>query len=182
MIAKRAGLTPAMVHYYFASRDELLDVVVEERIAPLIASVWGPVEKGAAAEDLIRGIVERMLAGIEKMPWIPSTWMKEILNEGGLLRSRMLRQLPFGKLKILETAVARGQAGQTINANLDPGLTVFSIIGLVMLHLATASFWADVSAHRKPGTDTLRRHITSLLLNGLQPVSPARTRKRQAGK
>lgn len=182
MIAKRAGMTPAMVHYYFASRDQLLDVVVEERIAPLIASVWGPVAAGTPAEDLIRGIVERLLAGVQRMPWIPSTWMKEILNESGLLRSRMLRQLPFEKLKILEAAIARGQASAEINSNIDPGLTVFSIIGLVMLHTATASFWADVSAHRKPETNTMCRHITSLLLNGLQPVSPARSRKRQGEK
>jgi AcrR family transcriptional regulator len=182
MIAKRAGLTPAMLHYYFTSREKLLDVVVEERLAPLIASVWNPVEADAAAEELIRGIVERLLAGIERMPWVPSTWMREILNEGGLLRSRMLRQLPFAKVKILGEAVARGQASQTINSNLDPGLIVFSIIGLVMLHMATVSFWADVFARKKPGADAMCRHITALLLHGLQPASPARTRKRQANK
>ena len=44
MIAKRAGLTPAMLHYYFQDREELLDVVVEERIARVIAHVWEPVE------------------------------------------------------------------------------------------------------------------------------------------
>ena len=38
MIAKRAGLTPAMLHYYFKDRDELLDIVVEERIARVIAT------------------------------------------------------------------------------------------------------------------------------------------------
>ena len=33
-IAKRAGLTPAMLHYYFKDREQLLDVVVEERLCP----------------------------------------------------------------------------------------------------------------------------------------------------
>ena len=181
MIAERAGLTPAMVHYYFANREQLLDVVVEERLAPLIASVWMPVNTGAAPEELIRGIVERMLAGIERMPWIPSTWMREVLNEGGLLRSRMLRQLPFEKVKILSEAVARGQASQAINPNLDPALIVFSIIGLVMLHTATVSFWAEVFARKKPNGDVMCRHITGLLLHGLQPESPARTGDKRAG-
>ena len=72
---------------------------MEERLAPLIASVWGPVEADAAPEEAIRGIVERMLAGIEHMPWVPSTWMREVLNEGGLLRSRVLRHLPFEKIR-----------------------------------------------------------------------------------
>jgi AcrR family transcriptional regulator len=177
MIANRAGLTPAMLHYYFKNREQLLDVVVEERLAPLIASVWNPVEADAAPEELICGIVERMLAGIERMPWIPSTWMREVLNEGGLLRSRILRQLPFEKLKILSEAVARGQSNQIINPSLDPGLLVFSMIGLVMLHMATIRFWSDAFARKTPTNKVMCRHITGLLIHGLQTVSLTRTGK-----
>ncbi len=177
MIANRAGLTPAMLHYYFKNREQLLDVVVEERLAPLIASVWNPVQADVAPEELIRGIVERMLAGIERMPWIPSTWMREVLNEGGLLRNRMLRQLPFDKIKLLGQAVARGQASQRINPSLDSGLIVFSIIGLVMLHMATVRLWGEVFARKTPGSDAICRHITGLLLNGLQPASLTPTGK-----
>ena len=78
-----------MLHYYFKDREELLDCVVEERLCPLLAHVWGPVEAGVDPAELIRGIVQRLLDGIEQMPWVPSTWMREILNEGGLLRERM---------------------------------------------------------------------------------------------
>jgi AcrR family transcriptional regulator len=177
MIAKRAGLTPAMLHYYFTNRDQLLDVVVEERLAPLIVSVWTPVEAGAAPKELILGIVKRMLAGIEQMPWVPSTWMREVLNEGGLLRTRMLRHLPFEKVKILGEAVARGQASKTVNPNLDSGLIGFSIIGLVMLHMATVRFSAEVFARKAPAAEAMSRHITGLLLDGLRPPSPARPGK-----
>lgn len=182
MIAKRAGLTPAMVHYYFINREQLLDAVVEERIAPLIASVWGPVNSSAAPADIIRGVVERMLAGIEQMPWIPSTWMREVLNEGGLLRSRVFRHLPFNKLKLLGKSLARGQASESINPNLDPGLIVFSIIGLVMLHVATVRFWAEIFERKPPNIEALRRHITGVLLNGLQPEIAAGSLRRTGKK
>ena len=168
-IAKRAGLTPAMLHYYFKDREELLDAVVEERIARVITHVWDPVEAGGNEADLVGGIVERLLEGIERMPWIPSTWMREILNEGGLLRSRVLRCLPFEKVRILAQAIAVGQAQQKLNPDLDPLLTVFSTLGLVMLHMATMNFWSD-TFHRKPlRRDAIRRHITGLLLHGLEP-------------
>ena len=128
-IAKRAGLTPAMMHYYFKDREHLLDCVVDEKIAPVIAAVWSPVDPGAAPEELMRGVVERLVAGIERMPWIPSAWMREVLNEGGLLRSRVLRKLPFDKVRILSEAVARAQAKGEIQADLDPVLIVFSMLG-----------------------------------------------------
>jgi AcrR family transcriptional regulator len=182
MIAKRAGLTPAMVHYYFIDRGQLLDAVVEERIAPLIVSVWGPVNASDAPAEIIRGVVERMLAGIEQMLWIPSTWMREVLNEGGLLRSRVFLHLPFNKLKLLGKSVAGGQARKAINPNLDPGLIVFSTIGLVMLHVATVRFWAEIFESKPPNIEALRLHITGLLLNGLQPEASARSVQRTRNK
>jgi AcrR family transcriptional regulator len=169
-IAKRAGLTPAMMHYYFKDREHLLDCVVEEKIAPLIASVWSPVEPGVAPEALIRGVVGRLVAGIESNPWIPSTWMREVLNEGGLLRSRVLRKLPFDKVRILSGAIARAQTGGKIQADLDPVLIVFSMLGLVMMHLATAPFFAEVFHRTEPSPQAIGRHITGLLEHGLKPA------------
>ena len=168
MIAEQAGLTPAMLHYYFRDRDQLLDAVVEERLSPLIAGVWGPVA-GEAPTEIMRGIVERMLAGIEKMPWVPSTWMREVLNEGGLLRSRVLRHLPFEKIGALSQSVAKAQAAGTANTEIDPGLIMFSLIGLVMMHMATINLWADIFGRRAPDREALSRHITGLLIHGLQP-------------
>jgi hypothetical protein len=116
------------------------------------------------------------------MPWIPSTWMREVLNEGGLLRSRVFRHLPFKKLKLLGKSVAGGQARKTTNPNLHPGLIVFSTIGLVMLHVATIRFWAETFESKPPNIEALRIHITSLLLNGLQLEASARSVQRTRNK
>ncbi len=168
MIAARAELTPAMLHYYFKDRDQLLDAVVEERLAPLIAGVWQPVTEGAVPAEIVQGVVERMLAGIEKMPWVPSTWMREVLNEGGLLRGRVLRYLPFKKIGILSQSVAKAQAAGAANAEIDPGLIVFSVIGLVMMHMATIKLWAEIFGRKSPDRAALSRHITGLLIHGLR--------------
>lgn len=177
-IAKRAGLTPAMMHYYFKDRDHLLDCVVEEKIAPFIASVWGPVDPDAAPAEMLRGVVGRLVAGMERMPWIPSTWMREVLNEGGLLRSRVLRKLPFEKVRVVSGSVARAQAKGEIQADLDPVLIVFSMLGLVMMHLATAPFFAEAFHRKEPDPQAIGRHITALLQHGLKP-SGKKTRNRK---
>ena len=39
-IAREAGVTPAMVHYYFKTRDQLLDVLIDERFVQLTLSYW----------------------------------------------------------------------------------------------------------------------------------------------
>jgi len=180
-ISKRAGLTSAMVHYYFSDREQLLDAVVEERLCPFIDYVWGPVKPGGDAAETIAGVVERLLRGIERAPWIPSTWMREILNEGGLLRGRALRRIPFDKVRIVAGAIREEQASQTLNPDLNPLLVVFSMLGLVMLHMATVKIWAELF-HRRPMTrEAVGRHITGLLLDGLRH-SPAVTQKKSRRK
>jgi AcrR family transcriptional regulator len=183
MIAERAELTPAMLHYYFKDRDQLLDAVVAERLAPLIVGVWGSVMEGAVPAEIVQGVVERMLAGIEKMPWVPSTWMREVLNEGGLLRTRVLRYLPFEKIGVLSKSVAKAQAAGAVNAEIDPGLIVFSVIGLVMMHMATIKLWAEIFGRKAPDREALSRHITGLLIHGLNTagdLQPGGRMKRKA--
>jgi len=182
MIADRARLTPAMLHYYFRDRDQLLDTVVEERLAPLIRSVWGPVNASETPAEILSGVVERLLTGIEKMPWVPSTWMREVLNEGGLLRGRVLRHLPFEKIAMLSRSVARAQTAGHVNLDLDPGLIVFSLIGLVMMHMATINFWAEIFHRKTPGREAVCRHITGLLPGGIQLGRPMKRNARSRRK
>jgi AcrR family transcriptional regulator len=171
-IAKRAGLTPAMMHYYFDDREQLLDAVVEERLVPVLTHVWRPVQHGNTPTDILTGVVERLLEGIEREPWLPSTWMREILNEKGLLRQRVLSRLPVDKVRIVGEAIRVGQAQHILNEKLEPMLMVFSALGLVMVHMATIKVWAEVF-HRPPlSIDSVRCHITALLLNGLHHPSP----------
>ena len=180
-IAKRAGLTPAMVHYYFRNRERLLDAIVEERLCPFIAYVWSPVEPAGDPAETIRGVVGRLLLGIKRMPWVPSAWMREILNEGGLLRGRVLRRLPHEKVRIVAKAIRRGQSDQTLNPNLNPLLVVFSMLGLVMVHMATVSVWAEIFHRRPVSQKAMGRHITGLLLDGLRhcPGSPRKNARRK---
>lgn len=173
LIAQRAGLTPAMMHYYFRNRDHLLDAVVEERLAPLVASIWNPIDPDATAAEMLRGVVDRMLEGISRMPWVPSTWMREVLNEGGQLRSRVVRCIPFDKVRTVTEAIAREQHNHQANQDLDPVLMVFSTLGLVMMHMSTIRFFAGVFHREAPDKEAIRRHISALLLYGLQPAEAA---------
>ena len=179
-IAKRTRLTPAMVHYYFRDRDQLLDAIVEERLSPFIVLVWGPVQSGGEPAELLRGVVVRLLAGVERAPWIPSLWMREILIGGGLLRAKAMRRLPYDKVRIVAQAIRRGQSDQRLNPDLNPLMTVFSMLGLVMLHMATVEVWAEIFHRRPLSRRVLGRHITGLLLDGLRhPPRAVRTKTRR---
>ena len=176
IIARRVGLTPAMVHYHFHNRNQLIDAVVEERLVPLITYVWDPVKPDDSPADTLRGVVHRLLEQVQRAPWVPSTWMREIFTEDGLLRARMLRRLPIDKVRIVGQAIVRGQVSGSVNRELNPLLVVFSTLGLVMLHMATLRAWSDIIQRPMPDGKGVKRHITGLLLHGLSP-SPKPSRQ-----
>ena len=102
---------------------------------PFITYVWDPVQPGDDPAQLIRGVVKRLLEKIESAPWVPSTWMREILNEAGLLRGRMMRRLPLEKVRIVGQTIARAQASGAANPQ-----TRSAVGGLLNYRIGHASY------------------------------------------
>ena len=183
-IAEAAGVTSAMVHYYFTNREKLLDAVVEERIARSIAFVWESVE-GEVAQDahaLVEEIVARLFEVTSRMPWLPPLWLREIVNEGGLLRERMLRRLPVEQLQRFVARIGEAQRSGSVNAELEAPLLFMSILALIMLPLATSKIWQNARGFPIIERDALHRHVSALLRAALRPVPPQRRVRRASGR
>ncbi|OLL30960.1 TetR family transcriptional regulator [Burkholderia sp. SRS-W-2-2016] len=186
-IAAASGVTSAMVHYWFQTREKLLDALFEEKLLVAFDSVWQPADP--AHDDplaLTQGIVTRMFDVTARMPWLPSLWLREVINEGGLLRERALAHLPASKLAGFAQNIARGCASGQLNAQLEPLLLFNSVLGLVMLPQATAKIWQRLDPHASFERATLERHVVALLTHGISggptptPVSASRRAKRPA--
>jgi AcrR family transcriptional regulator len=167
-IAAKVQVTPAMMHYYFNSRDLLLDAIVDERLAVSIASVWGPVDP--AEKDpvrLIGGVAMRIAEAADRMRSIPVLWVREVLSEGGLLRERVLKRIPTEKLKHISMCIAAARRAGLIDKRIDPGFTLFSILGLAMIPLASMSLWETFPGVQKLDRRKFAPHLAALIANGL---------------
>lgn len=199
-IAARAGVTPAMLHYYFKSRDQLLDAVVHERVVPVIAFVWSPVPQTARRLDgsvdharaVIGEIVARLVRCATDRPWLPALWMHEVVNEGGQLRERVLRHLPTQRLQVFAGLIADSQRAGAITPGVEPRLVFLSILGLTLLPLATSSLWRRIwQADPRVGAidhEAIAAHATAMLTGGLfspqagvPPAPPPARPRRRAG-
>lgn len=80
-IAREAGVTPAMLHYYFNSREQLLDVVIEERFLPLRSEITAifaahPDDPVTALTEMVKTLAE--LAA--RYEWFAPLWMQEVIG------------------------------------------------------------------------------------------------------
>jgi len=101
------------------------------------------------------------------MPWLPPLWIREIVNEGGLLREKTMQHISFDRQKKFAECISEGQKRGEVNEGIEPRLLYMSIVGLTMLPLAAAKIWNRIPILEGLGKDDLARHVTALLLHGL---------------
>jgi len=174
-IAARAGVTPAMVHYHFRSRERLLDAVVDERLARVFG---GLAATDSGAGTVIESIVRRLYDAAEHMPWMPPVWIREVVAEGGMLRERMFRHFPLQAITVLIETLAREHRQHRIPAGIEPRLAFLTIAGVAMLPLATRRLWSRIPAMADLTNAQLMRHALTVLAEGLAP--PLRGTRRKA--
>ena len=93
-IAERAGVTPALLNYYFGSKERLVEAMVEERFLPLVARAAAQLQQ--AGDDplaLVEAFIRDMVRNVTEQPWLSQLWVREILCEGGVLRERLMHRV-----------------------------------------------------------------------------------------
>jgi TetR/AcrR family transcriptional regulator len=168
-IATAAGVTPALLHYYFGGKDALLAAVIEERLMPVMQTLREPLlQAGDDPKALIRGFVRAVIATAFAHPWLPQLWVREVLHEGGGLRRLMFERIgPLLPLAMAER-FARLQSQGHLNPRLDPRLLVPSLIGQTMFMAASAPIWRGVFDAGDVDADALCDHVLALLEHGLE--------------
>ncbi|MFM0397249.1 TetR/AcrR family transcriptional regulator [Paraburkholderia phytofirmans] len=169
-IAREAGFTPAMMHYYFKTRDQLLDVLIDERFAPLRAGLGVPFQENP--DDPVAAITQlaqRLVQAAAEHPWFPSLWVREVISDGGLLRQRMHERFGNAHQKASLSAIARWQKEGRLNAELEPALVFVTLLGLTILPLATSKLWCNDPLRRNIGGAEIARHAVALLVQGIGP-------------
>jgi len=167
-IALKAGVTPALVHYYFGSKEQLVEAFIAERMTPVAAALRESLlAAGADPRALMAAFVRGMHDVVARYPWWPALWVREVLNEKGALRDVLLKQIAPQVAQLVAGTLGAAQKRGELAADLDPRLTVVSLMGLTMMPLAAEHIWRRVFAADDIDRDVLLRHTLALLDHGL---------------
>jgi AcrR family transcriptional regulator len=167
-IALKAGVTPALVNYYFGSKEQLLDAFIAERLAPVVGALR---ESLLAAGPEPRAVLTAFVGGIhdvvERFPWWPSLWVREVLSEKGALRDTLHNIIAPQVTQLLARTLGDAQKRGALSADLDPRLLVVSLVGLTMFPLAAEHIWRRIFPAGDIDRSVLLRHTLALLDHGL---------------
>ena len=128
-VAERAGVNPALVHYYFGSKQKLLLAVMDRAFEPLAAAVAGLREAGGADAPTIARLL--LTLGREH-PRLPRLIAREVMLTRGPLQDHFIEhyapRLGGAMPGLIERAKARG----TVAADADPPVLALLLMGLAL--------------------------------------------------
>src|ERR1043165_8644540 len=71
-IATAAGVTPALLHYYFGSKPRLVETVIGERLLPVVGQLRDALQDNAdGSAALIAGFIGAAFTLLDRHPWFP---------------------------------------------------------------------------------------------------------------
>lgn len=174
-IAETAGVTPAMLHYYFGDKQQMTLAVVEERLLPALEPMRAAIAgAGSSPVEFVSAFVGGVSDMVTAHPWLPPLWIREVLCEGGALRDvlfkRLIPQLPQSLAQRFAAAQAQGR----LHPDLDPRLMVVSLVGLTLFPAAGAPIWRQMFDANDLDAAALRKHTLALLDHGMGARWPGR--------
>jgi AcrR family transcriptional regulator len=128
-IAESAGVNPALVHYYFGTKQELLFAVIDRAVAQLSE---GLSTMGEAGPERIGDIVSLLFRMVASHPALPPLITREVLLSGGKTREVFARDYAPRLGGALPGLIAKAQDAGRIGKDLDPGITTLMVLSLCL--------------------------------------------------
>ncbi len=170
-VARNAGTTAAMVHYYFGDKHGLFDALLEAALGGVLARVRSGLAARTASGappgslDVFFAVAHDALGAT---PWLPQLVVREVLSEGAPFRERFIASYALPMSRLLRESLRAEIAAGRLRADLDVDLAFASLLAL-----ATFPFIAQPVLERTLGVSydaafrtRLAAHTQRLFLEG----------------
>jgi TetR/AcrR family transcriptional regulator len=167
-VAAAAGVNPAMIHYYFEGKEGLYRAMLESAIAPVVTRLSAMLGDPASAD--IEALARAYMRVLAANPWIPALIVREVLTAEGSFRQAFVRDFAGRLAPMVRTVVAREIAQGRLRRDLDPALTVVSLLSLALFPFISLPITSRVLGLEagEAGTERLIVHTLRVLLHGVE--------------
>ncbi len=173
-IASHANLTPAMIHYYFKTREQLIEAVVRERVMNLISILWQDMDwLSGSPVEMVSLLIDHMIDAAEQMPWLPELWIKEMVTEGGQLRPILVSAIRKDNVAQILKTIKRWQDAGVFHSDIHPYYFFNALVTTVMTPLCVHRRWLQF-VQKNPDKDyldltreALSKHCKTMLIHGI---------------
>lgn len=173
-IAARAGISKGAVYLYFPSKEAILEGLVRRAVTPIADHALGMINHFEGDPRFAVSMVMKMVGGRladPKLIAIPRLIMREVTGFPAL--AEMYRREVLDRvIPVVETLIRRG-IDQGYLRQVDPNLTIRSIIGPIALHILMAEIFGIMPKDGLALDRMIDNHLT-ILFDGLSVPAGAK--------
>jgi len=174
-IGAEAGLNPALLYYYFGSKEELYRAALQRMVSGLAIRGTEAIETAAAPADAIRALVQAQVEFLLRNPNIPKLFVREMIDHDAKKAEEVVLELAAGLFHRLCTVIERGQRDGIFRGELEPRYAAVSTISQVIYFMIARPAIAIFFGLAPGGVpdDTARafgRHAGDFAVRALSPV------------
>ncbi|HHY48359.1 MAG TPA: TetR/AcrR family transcriptional regulator [Alphaproteobacteria bacterium] len=170
-IARRAGISKGAVYLYFPSKETILEGIVRRAVVPLAEHALGFLANYEGDPRTVITMVLKMLAARLRDPRvlaIPKVIVHEVLGFPEL--AQMYRREVLDKVIPVVEGLIRKGVNEGYLRPVDPELTVRSIVGPILAHVALFEIF-DIKPADGIAIDRLIDNHLTILFDGLSAPS-----------
>lgn len=130
-VAEGAGVTPAMVAYYFKDKSGLLEAVVRKGLESLREVVDDAVADQKPGAFVAR-LIPHYLAALAREPWIPQVIIREVISAESPLRHIFIEEFALHAAAAVPERVIEEIRQGALRDDLDPRFIVLSLLGMCL--------------------------------------------------
>lgn len=168
-VSERAGVKPALVHYYFGSRDGLLEAVTSTICEETSRRLDAAARPGGTTEQRLRRLVRALLVSFAEQPYSARLLLEQVDSPGDDVHQRYASEHGRAQIDAIRSILEAGTVDQSLRP-LDPALAISAIGGICAFLVLTTPLLGKVidgAAIDKDNIDPLAAAVTDLLLHGL---------------
>ncbi len=167
-LAQAAGVNPALVHYYFGSKQDLLIAVLDRALLPLAEGFSALSDSGSSKMEDIAKLVFNMAGN---HPALPKLITREVLLSSGETRQLFAQNYAPKLGGALPGLISKEQNSGNISDRFDPGATALMLLSLCFFPFVARSLAEPMLGvqYSAAGREDYLRQVNTLLERGLTP-------------
>jgi len=165
-ITDQVGVNPALVHYYFGNKKNLLQEVMERSLEPLGHAIAAMKNGGETSPGAIANLLLSMIA---KHPNIPRLMTREVLLPGGGMQQYFTENMAPHLGGALPGLLSREKEAGRMRPDSVPAISAVLIMALCVFPFIARTLAEPVLGVKfdDQGIELLNQQITQLLEQGM---------------
>jgi len=174
-IAKRAGVSHSMLHYYYRTKEQLFQKIFKEKVQALAQAFGVIFEQNTGFTEILRLAIETQFKFIAQNPQLPMFIFREVLsnkeNREWAIKTLFPHIFPFLSTieKMLSTEISKGTIRPIAIQNLMMNIISINISVFIALPVLKETFNFDNDETLENFLNERRESNVQFILNALRP-------------